>query len=117
MLREEVLKSWGSCKGKITRLSKDIEFLDEQTAFNVLPTFPLDFDTARRSLDFWTGIEYRTMISENKTKVLGVENEKLSYWTISYLNKISMFETLTQGWKREINLNSSGSGPTIEEVE
>ena len=52
MLREEVLRGWESCKGKITRLSKDIELLGEQTAFNVLPTFPLDFDTARRNLDF-----------------------------------------------------------------
>lgn len=52
MLREEVVKEWRSCQEKITKLSKDIELLDEHIFESALPSFPTGLDTIRRNLDF-----------------------------------------------------------------
>jgi hypothetical protein len=52
MLRQRVLKEWNNYKKKVTKLSKDIELLGEQTLVETaLPDFPIGLDTARRSLD------------------------------------------------------------------
>jgi len=114
MLREEVVKEWRSCQEKITKLSKDIELLDEHIFESALPSFPTGLDTIRRNLDFWTSSDFRTKIYETKEKVLEIKNEKLLCWVSSYLNTISMFEELTKGWKQE---RDNSSGPTIEEVD
>ena len=51
-IREQVLQKWNAYKEKITKLTKGIEFLGEQTFVETaLPSFPLDLNTARRSLD------------------------------------------------------------------
>ena len=124
MLREEVLNSWRNYKQKITKLVKDIDFLDEQTLVETaLPQFPLDLNAARQNLDRWTNTQFRIKIDENKRKVLEVAEGKLGGWASSYLNSISMFKDLTKGWKKEKDSyaryrnNNTGSGPTIEEVD
>jgi hypothetical protein len=52
MLRQKVLESWKQYKEKITKLNKDMEFLNEQVLIETaLPDFPIGLDAARRSLD------------------------------------------------------------------
>ena len=114
MLREQVLREWKICQQKVTKLSKDIEFLDEQTLFETaLPAFPIGLDTIRRNLDRWTSSEFRVKINQNQAKVREQQNSKLVFWVSSYLTSISMFEELTTGWKQE---RDSHSGPTLEDV-
>ena len=124
MLRQRVLESWKKYKEKAIKLNKDIEFLDEQTFVETaLPSFPTGLDTIRRHLDLWTSSNFRIKIDENKSKVLEIQNNKLSFLITCYLDKIDMFKELTEGWKKEKDSyaryrnNNSNSGPTIEEVD
>ena len=132
MLREQVLREWSNFKEKMTNFQtttltkKEMEFLKflatnalEETP---LPMFPLDVKNCRRNLNRWTSANYQGKIDEHRTallnqsKQLGEINEHLSFLELVYLDKISMFNSLVEGWKQEHD-NHSDSGPTIEEVD
>ena len=122
MLRQKVLESWNKYKQKLTKLNKDIEFLDEQIFIETaLPYFPTGLDTIRGKLDSWTSSNFRVKIDENKSKVLAIQSRKLAFVVSSYLDKISLFEELTEGWKKEkdsyARYRDSDGGPTIHDVD
>jgi len=133
MLRQKVLESWNKYKQKLEKEQKFLKFLaTESFEETPLPMFPLGIDRCRQNLDSWTSSDYRIKLSQHKSTFIEQQNqlessgaisEPLGLLAMSYLNTISMFKDLTEGWKKEkdsyarYRRNNSISGPTIQEVD
>jgi len=129
-LRQRVIKSWQSYKEKQLKEQKFVKFLATQSfEETVLPMFPLGIDVCRRALESWNSPNFQAKLSQHKSDFIdqqnqfGCVNESLGLLAMSYSDKISMFETLIQGWKKEkdsyarYKQNNSSGGPTIEELD
>ena len=110
---------------KATLAKKEMEFLEflatNAVEESALPMFPLGVSTCRRNLDRWASTDYRAKLDQQKMAIIDRENEfrptgvneHLSFLSMAYLDKISMFNDLVEGWKKE----RDNSEPTIEEVD
>ena len=133
MLRERVLESWKKYKQKLQKEQKFLKFLATNSfEETVLPIFPLGIGKCREKLDDWTSADYQIKLSQHKTIFIeqqnqlessGAVNEHLVLLAMAYLDKISMFDDLVRGWKKEkdsyarYRISSASDGPTIEEVD
>jgi hypothetical protein len=113
MLREEVLKTWKSCREKMINFKKWVDFLAEEAVLeSSVPFFPTGRDTIIRNVGFWTSFEYQVKLNKNKDRILenGIpENESLLHLQTGCLDKINMFKELME--------IIASTRPTIEEVD
>ena len=122
MLRNQVLLKWGSLTDKLRKEQKGLKFLAiNSLTQNPLPRFPLDSNTCRRNLDFWTSLDYQIKLDQHKSNFIGQINkldlgEHLSSLSAVYLDKIDMFNNLVKGWKKDKDFGER-FGPTIEEID
>lgn len=135
MLREEVLREWKSLSQKLKKERQFLKFLaTESFEETPLPMFPLGVNNCRQKLDSWTSVDYSIKLSQHKSSFIEQQNqlesselisEHLTFLAMVYSNTISMFNDLTQGWKKEkdsyaryrINNENANDGSTIEEVD
>ena len=114
-----MITEWNSVKKKIVGYKNDVDYLVDR--LEILPSFPVGFESARSQLDFWTEGDYPVRVCEEKQKVIKQETlyESLELLTLTCLNSIDMFIELTIGWRREIEKNDKNNpGPnTLEEVD
>ena len=122
MLRNQVLLKWGSLTDKLRKEHKDLKFLAiNSLTQSPLPRFPLDSNTCRRNLDFWTSSNYQIKLDQHKSNFIEQNNkldlgEHLSSLSVVYLDKIDMFNNLVKGWKKDKDFLDK-FGPTIEEID
>lgn len=122
MIREEVLNSWNILKNKLLTETNFCKFLANKSFEETcLPMFPLSVNGCRQRLENWTKPSYLIRVDKEKSDIIAETNkldgklsEHLSYLSMAFTDRITMFKELTEGWKREIDNND---GPTIEYID
>lgn len=72
---------------------------------DILPSFPLNYETARSRLDKWTLFIHSREMEELIQKVWGEEvgkSENLVCLQLLYSGVINMFKDLTSGWYKDL---------------